>query len=817
MVSETKTTATVKIIADKVVGGNYGVFANMARENTADIYPQQINIILAEDSSFKENTSSHIGGAVTLWNDSSWNNNEGLKHQIVGSTFESNSATNKGGAVGLLGKQTSALGGSTTISDSTFKGNSVKGASGLGGAVYGENTALIVDGNTDFSGNSASSGGAIALAQNTKLTITDQVTFKDNKATKRGGAIYTDGTTEIAIDGASFISNTSGDTGGAIAISNFKGDVNPVTIKNTLFEGNTAVRKGGAIVIFDMEEDYNNVNNVVLEAVTFRNNAVTNGDGGAIMVEEAVTIQGSALFEGNSASANGGAIYGASGSSVTLNAEEAGDAIVFKNNTANGAANDIYLAEGSEAEFKGDGSIELLSGLAGAGSVESSAANVYVADVKNFTGSVNITNGVFAVEAGDFLNAEDSIFGTDATVTIAAEGELKLAGVTKVGTIKVTDDSESLTNNGKISFEDAFLTGTLVNGSLTIKTNDAFITNSDFGDDSTEIQANLASLFARGATPRESDILEQISNKFVAEGDTADTAVLSAEGVEAFRQATGGSATAGAFNVAYDAQTQFTDSIIRHQLGEHNGYGVWADVYYTSNEAKTLYGNSGYKTDIYGGVVGFDATFSCGATAGIAVTVGTGDTDTVGALKSSLDTDFYGVSLYTSKDFSGFDAKLDVGYMSFDNDFAGLGDASDVDAWTAGLRGDFKAYEGSVMSITPHVGLRYTHFKSDAVAFNGETSLDVFEAPIGVAFNGNFETNGWKIVPALDFSIVPQLGDTDVDTFAGTVDVIDNLYNTTLGVAATYQNLTFGLDYRYGFGNEDRSNNSVNLKVRYRF
>lgn len=292
---------------------------------------------------------------------------------------------------------------------------------------------------------------------------------------------------------------------------------------------------------------------------------------------------------------------------------------------------------------------------------------------------------------------------------------------------------------------------------------------------------------------------------------------LTAEGQEAFRQATGGSATAGALNVAYDAQTQFTDSIIRHQLGEHNGYGVWADVYYTSNEAKTLYGDSGYETDIYGGVFGFDATFSCGATAGLAVTVGTGDTDTVGALKSSLDSDFYGVSLYASKDFAGFDAKFDLGYMTFDNDFSGLGDAADVDAWTAGIRGDYTAYQGGVMSITPHVGMRYTHLKSDAVAFNDEASLNVLEVPVGVAFNGNFETNGWKIVPALDFSIVPQLGDTDVDTFAGTVDVIDNLYNTTLGVAATYQNLTFGMDYRYGFGNEDRSNNSVNLKVRYRF
>ena len=788
-------TATVNITADKVNGAAYGVFANMAHEtsNNTDVYPTSLNIIVS-DSQFTTTTSTNAGGAVTLWNSAEWNGGQGLSHQVVNTAFTGSTATAMGGALAIMRYgNTNQKAGSVAVSASTFDHNTSKTT---GGAIYVEGTTLSVSNGTQFSNNHAES---------------------------YGGAIYVYGVeTGLTVNGATFTSNSSGKSGGAISLwSDGKvGGDQQFEIKNAVFNANTAESKGGAIAWLQTETSAKEKQGLFIADSTFTNNSAANG--GALYAEDAVELNGNVSFEHNTASADGGAIYvkggtengSTFGGELTLSAGE-NELIHFADNTANGKANDIFLSTGSSATFTGQGRIELLSGLAGSGSVTSNAANVYVADVTGYTGELKIAGGVFAVEAGSFLNTEDYIFGRGATVSTSGDGELKLAGVTKAGTIHITDRNLDASTN--ITFEDVFLTGTLVNGSLTIKTNDAFITNSDFGDDSTEIQANLASLFARGATLRESDILEQISNKFVVEGDTADTAVLSAEGVEAFRQATGGSATAGAFNVAYDAQTQFTDSIIRHQLGEHNGYGVWADVYYTSNEAKTLYGNSGYKTDIYGGVVGFDATFSCGATAGIAVTVGTGDTDTVGALKSSLDTDFYGVSLYTSKDFSGFDAKLDVGYMSFDNDFAGLGDAADVDAWTAGLRGDFKAYEGSVMSITPHVGLRYTHFKSDAVAFNGETSLDVFEAPIGVAFNGNFETNGWKIVPALDFSIVPQLGDTDVDTFAGTVDVIDNLYNTTLGVAATYQNLTFGLDYRYGFGNEDRSNNSVNLKVRYRF
>ena len=790
-------TATVNITADKVNGAAYGVFANMAHETSdnTDVYPTSLNIIVS-DSQFTTTTSTNAGGAVTLWNSAEWNGGQGLSHQVVNTAFTGSTATAMGGALAIMRYgNTNQKAGSVAVSASTFDHNT---SGTTGGAIYVEGTTLSVNNGTQFSNNHAES---------------------------YGGAIYVYGVeTGLTVNGATFTSNSSGKSGGAISLwSDGKvGGDQQFEINNAVFDNNSATSKGGAIAWLQTEYTAKDGQQLSITNSTFTHNSAANG--GALYAEDAVALSGNVSFEHNTASADGGAIYvkggtdngSTFGGELTLSAG-ANELIHFADNTANGKLNDIFLSTGSSASFTGQGRIELLSGLAGAGSVTSDAANVYVADVTGYTGKLEITGGVFAVEAGDYLDSEKYLFGTGAQVTVAEGGELKLAGVTQTGSIKVTDGTGSLNNEGKISFEDAFLTSEINNGTLTITTNSKFITGSDFGDDSTEIQANLANLFARGATPRESDILEQISNKFVAEGDTADTAALSAEGVEAFRQATGGSATAGAFNVAYDAQTQFTDSIIRHQLGEHNGYGVWADVYYTSNEAKTLYGNSGYKTDIYGGVVGFDATFSCGATAGIAVTVGTGDTDTVGALKSSLDTDFYGVSLYTSKDFSGFDAKLDVGYMSFDNDFAGLGDAADVDAWTAGLRGDFKAYEGSVMSITPHVGLRYTHFKSDAVAFNGETSLDVFEAPIGVAFNGNFETNGWKIVPALDFSIVPQLGDTDVDTFAGTVDVIDNLYNTTLGVAATYQNLTFGLDYRYGFGNADRSNNSVNLKVRYRF
>ena len=58
--------------------------------------------------------------------------------------------------------------------------------------------------------------------------------------------------------------------------------------------------------------------------------------------------------------------------------------------------------------------------------------------------------------------------------------------------------------------------------------------------------------------------------------------------------------TAGTYNVAYDAAEQVTGAVLRRNLEPSTGLGVWADVFYTTNEAKTLYGGQGYSADIYG-------------------------------------------------------------------------------------------------------------------------------------------------------------------------------------------------------------------------
>ena len=201
--------------------------------------------------------------------------------------------------------------------------------------------------------------------------------------------------------------------------------------------------------------------------------------------------------------------------------------------------------------------------------------------------------------------------------------------------------------------------------------------------------------------------------------------------------------------------------------------------------------------------------------------VGTADADSEGgALSNSLSSDFVGLSVYASKDFSGLNVKADLGYIDFSNDFTGLGDASDATTITFGVRGDFTAYQNGAFSVVPHMGLRYTRIDTDAVAFNDEQNMNVLEAPIGVKFAGTFEATGWKLVPSYDFTIVPQLGDKEVEAFgtAGDITILSGgLFNNVLGVEAVKDNMSFGLNASYGFGPDDRANTQVNANFRYHF
>lgn len=301
-------------------------------------------------------------------------------------------------------------------------------------------------------------------------------------------------------------------------------------------------------------------------------------------------------------------------------------------------------------------------------------------------------------------------------------------------------------------------------------------------------------------------------------------------------------ATAGLQTVTMDAVEGFTDTIgtrtsILASRGE--GVNVWADVNGGRYQAKKLMDGAGYSSDIYAGVLGIDTTVSCGAVIGAAITVGTADTDSEKTLAdTSTDTDFYGVSLYTSKRIGeAANFAVDLGYVHASNDVSGsvagyrLADFSaDTDAFTLGIKGELLTKFGS-MNVVPHAGLRYTRLSTDDFEAAYETSVDdmnIFQLPVGVTFSGDFDLAGWKTSPMFDLSVVPAFGDKDADMKLGiqgasatdnlAVRVIDTTpVQAALGISATKGAWNFGLSYKLGVGGDERLDNAFNARVSYAF
>ena len=317
-------------------------------------------------------------------------------------------------------------------------------------------------------------------------------------------------------------------------------------------------------------------------------------------------------------------------------------------------------------------------------------------------------------------------------------------------------------------------------------------------------------------------------------GNAQWTAITNAE-----HAATNMAVLGGAFTTTLDVNDQVT-AVLNRRMSLANlnvsrneaGVTPWVDVFGTMNEGKRLFGNGmGYEADIYGAVLGFDYTATCGGVLGLAINVGTSDGNSTGSgQKVDNDQDFYGVSAYASRQFGSFNTKLDLGYLVTKNDlktassyFGATSEKLDAKVFTVGLGAEFLASAGAV-NVVPHAGIRLTTIDMDESNFGADyDKMTVYQLPLGVTFSGSFDAAGWQVAPQFDLSVVPTFGDKDaVATYAGNVKdttrVVDtNPVQATLGVSAQNGAWTFGLNYGLTAGGDDRMNNSLNANVRYTF
>ena len=346
-------------------------------------------------------------------------------------------------------------------------------------------------------------------------------------------------------------------------------------------------------------------------------------------------------------------------------------------------------------------------------------------------------------------------------------------------------------------------------------------------DDVTLETFNTKTSFAAGKQAAFLQLGEQIDN-------AQWTAITNAE-----HAATNMAVLGGAFTTTLDVNDQVT-AVLNRRMSLANlnvsrneaGVTPWVDVFGTMNEGKRLFGNGmGYEADIYGAVLGFDYTATCGGVLGLAINVGTSDGNSTGnGQKVDNDQDFYGVSAYASRQFGSFNTKLDLGYLVTKNDlktsssyFGATSEKLDAKVFTVGLGAEFLASAGAV-NVVPHAGIRLTTIDMDESNYGADyDKMTVYQLPLGVTFSGSFDAAGWQVAPQFDLSVVPTFGDKDaVVTYAGNVKdttrVVDtNPVQATLGVSAQNGAWTFGLNYGLTAGGDDRMNNSLNANVRYTF
>lgn len=466
----------------------------------------------------------------------------------------------------------------------------------------------------------------------------------------------------------------------------------------------------------------------------------------------------------------------------------------------------------------------------------------------------SITEAPDSVPAGSFTVAANGLFMADAQA--AAEGPV----VTAV-TIKFDEGSHIRV----VGLSDDNLTGTLMTatsteeGAISIDQSviddakDSGIYSLDLTTEGGKISYVATEVAAADAFPTfEGTTFLETLREVGLDEDSADrtlaflsrlnyhNGMTAAEASDIGNQAMALAATSGVYNVALDASKLMNKSVdgrmsIANGLVRGEGAMVWADVLATTNEAKSLYGDSGYDVDLYGGVLGADVGLGNGKVIGAALTVGTGDGGSKGAaFDVDNDADFVGFSVYGSHRLGDFNGKVDIGWMHTTSDLSAtafgvkLDDEVTADVWTVGIGGEYLFNVGSI-NIVPHVGIRWTRLDVDGYtgAFKtDDDTMDIFTAPIGVAFSGNIDAAGWKLAPKVDLSIVPSFGDDDatskvrwgnVKETIKTQVVDDAPFQASLGIDAQNGNWTIGAAYELGIGGDDRNDNMFKLKASYDF
>ena len=220
---------------------NNSHFNENSAKNGGAVYAQitegnQENILNVANNNFASNVATENGGAIYAETAG-----EGkLTATVSNNTFKENKAAN-GGAV-YIKNTNSNIGSSFTTSNNTFSKNT---ASQNGGAVYADNTILVVD-NSTFEENSANGLGGAIYAPNSEVLATD-TNFLNNSA-GNGSAIYAK---RMTITAENQDVNISGNNGYALVSTDGDIEFNAAKDKTITIDNDILVSSSDSIAMID--------------------------------------------------------------------------------------------------------------------------------------------------------------------------------------------------------------------------------------------------------------------------------------------------------------------------------------------------------------------------------------------------------------------------------------------------------------------------------------------------------------------------------------------------------------------------------------
>ena len=263
------------------------------------------------ETEFNDNSSTNVGGAIANF-DSTLNVN-GANAKI---SFDRNSSGTHGGA--LYNDGTANLGENASFTNNVAQGNGGaifnSGTVNIDSAYFGKLTDLGDGTFVTENGNSAVAQGGAIFNSNGNILVSDEIVFADNDAQQGGAISNIDGSVNMKGASATFVGNSAVNAGAISNVSTAGNKANLILGDNVLFQNNSATAYAGAIL-------NQNSNLTIGKNAKFIGNS--NGDlnggnsGGAIAIDSnvandsqsSVVIGQGALFDGNTSTKSGGAVY----------------------------------------------------------------------------------------------------------------------------------------------------------------------------------------------------------------------------------------------------------------------------------------------------------------------------------------------------------------------------------------------------------------------------------------------------------------------------------------------------------------------------